>query len=283
MQMFKNFFEGWYFKHQNKNCTVSIIPGISVSEAFIQIITDQNSYNVNFPKSHFIKGKHIQIGNNFFSFDGIRLDINTKGLNIQGEILYNNLTSLKSDIMGPFQFLPMTCRHGIISMHHEVKGKLKINDSIFDFTDGKGYIEKDSGRSFPESYLWLQSNDFDEKCSVMVAVADIPVFGFRFKGLICAVYYKGQEYRIATYNGGKILKCTENKIIICNKKFRLDVDISGRIGFDLNAPVNGSMDKVIKESPSCHADFKFFQNNSLVFNMHSSKTSFEFVGDICRE
>lgn len=275
--MFKNFFEGWYFKHQNKNCTVSVIPGISNSNAFIQIITDQNSYNINFPKSQFTKGEHIKVGNSIFSFNAIKLDINTKDLNVQGEILYNNLTPLKSDIMGPFRFLPMICRHGIISMQHEINGQLKINDSIFEFTNGKGYIEKDSGRSFPKSYVWIQSNDFDEKCCVMVAIADISIFGFQFKGLICTIHHKGNEYRIATYNGGKILKCTKNKIIIYNKSFRLDIDILGQIGFNLNAPVDGNMVKVIKQSPSCRANFKFFQDNNLVFDMHSSKTSFEFV------
>lgn len=111
----------------------------------------------------------------------------------------------------------------------------------------------------------------------MVAIADISIFGFQFKGIICDVYHKGNEYRIATYNGGKILKCTKNKIIIYNKKFRLDVGISGPVGFDLNAPVGGNMVKVIKGFPSGRDNFKFFQDNNLVFDMHSSKTSFEFV------
>ena len=58
---------------------------------------------------------------------------------------------------------------------------------------------------------------------------------------------------------------------------RLDVDIYGHIGYDLNAPVDGDMVKVIKESPSCHANFKLFDDNNLIFDMSSPKTSFEFV------
>ena len=35
---------------------------------------------------------------------------------------------------------------------------------------GLGYAEKDSGTSFPRSYLWMQCNDFSEPCSVMVSI-----------------------------------------------------------------------------------------------------------------
>ncbi|MCL2313101.1 MAG: hypothetical protein FWC41_11595 [Firmicutes bacterium] len=68
--MLNNFFEGWYFKHQNKNETVSIIPGICSDKAFIQIITYENSCNVDFDKNNFskIKNKFIKIDKNIFSF-----------------------------------------------------------------------------------------------------------------------------------------------------------------------------------------------------------------------
>ena len=76
--------------------------------------------------------------------------------------------------MGPFKYFPMECRHGIISMRHTLEGRLKLNGKEIDFTNGLGYIEKDSGRSFPSSYVWVQANDFDEPCSIMASVADIP-------------------------------------------------------------------------------------------------------------
>lgn len=44
----KNFFEGWYFKHQAEKETIAFIPGINIDSngnksAFIQIITNKNS------------------------------------------------------------------------------------------------------------------------------------------------------------------------------------------------------------------------------------------------
>jgi len=43
------FFEGWYFKHQKGEDTISFIPGINIDSkgnrsAFIQVITNRNSY-----------------------------------------------------------------------------------------------------------------------------------------------------------------------------------------------------------------------------------------------
>ena len=275
--MFKNFFEGWYFKHQNDKNTLSFISGISKDSAFIQVITDQNSYNVNFNKNQFSKNKIIKIDKNKFSFNGISIDIEKPNLKIKGKINYRDLIPLKTDIMGFFKYFPMQCRHGIISMYHNLSGFMNINDEHFNFNNGTGYIESDSGYSFPKRYLWVQSNDFNEKCSVMLAIADIPFLGFHFEGLICSIYYKDKEYRMATYNGSKIIKSNQKKIEISNKNLRLEVCIPNYRTHDLYAPVRGKMTNIIKESPSCYAEFKLFENDSLIFNLKSNKTSCEFV------
>lgn len=46
--------------------------------------------------------------------------------------------------MGYFSYLPfMECYHDIISMNHNLKGALTVDTKGYDFTGGKGYIEKD--------------------------------------------------------------------------------------------------------------------------------------------
>lgn len=272
-----NFFEGWYFKHQNKEKTLCLIPGISNENAFIQIITDSKSYNINFNKKEFQKGEIIKIHNNVFSFNGLKLDIKNPEVEIKGEIIYENPTPLKSDIMGFFKHFPMQCRHGIVSMHHNLKGYADINGQHIEFINGLGYIEKDSGNSFPKNYIWVQSNDFKEKCSVMVSIADVPFIGFEFRGVICAVWYKGKEYKIAIYNGAKIIFCTQNEIIIKNNKYRLEIYISEHNSYALYAPSNGKMTRKIEEAPSCKARFRFFYKSDILFDFSSEKTSFEFV------
>ncbi len=272
-----NFFEGWYFKHQNKEDTICFIPGISNEKAFIQVITNEKSYNIDFNKKEFQKEKIIKIQNNIFSFNGLKLDIKSSEVEINGEVFYENLTPLKRDIMGFFKYFPMQCRHGIISMHHNLKGYININNRHIKLTNGLGYIEKDSGRSFPKNYVWIQSNDFKEKCSVMVSVADIPFMGFEFRGFICTVWYKGKEYKMATYNGAKIISCTRNEIIIKNNSCKLEVYVSDGSNHSLYAPSSGKMTRKIFETPSCKARFRFFYKSTLLFDFGSEKTSFEFI------
>ncbi len=47
-----NYFEGWYFKNTNYEDGISFIPGISIEKnekkAFIQVITNDSSYFVNY-------------------------------------------------------------------------------------------------------------------------------------------------------------------------------------------------------------------------------------------
>jgi hypothetical protein len=48
----KTYFEGWYYKNTSDNISISFIPGISINKnerkAFIQVITNDNSYNIDY-------------------------------------------------------------------------------------------------------------------------------------------------------------------------------------------------------------------------------------------
>lgn len=264
MLRLSDFFEGYYYKHQKGDNVLSLIVGKSNTEEFIQIITNDFSCDVPF------------IGENSFSKKGVKLNIQTDKVTLIGEISYKDLTPIKYDIMGPFKYFPMECRHGIISMYHKLSGKVILNGIEIDFTDGIGYIEKDSGTSFPSSYVWVQANDFTDKCSVMASVANISFMKFSFKGCICVIIYNGVEYRLATYLGVKVLLCTRNKIILKQGKCKLIIKIDENAGHRLNAPNSGEMTRTIIETASCSAEFTFYIKDKLIFNKKSNHTSFEF-------
>lgn len=283
----KGYFEGWYFKHQSKYNSIAFIPGINIDKegnkyAFIQIITEDKSYNLNYSFSDFSISQDIltiKIKNSIFSTRGIMVDIANKDISISGKLTYSNLTPIKEDIMGPFAYFPfMECNHGIISLHHTVNGTLIINNEEILIKDGIGYIEKDSGKSFPKTYLWMQCNYLkNENTSIMVSIADIPFLGFEFKGCIAVVYYEGKEYRLATYNGVRIISYNENRIIITRGPYRLEVEIRDLSPQSLLAPNGGEMIRTIYENISCKARFKFYEKDKLIFNLESEKTSFEYV------
>ncbi len=193
---------------------------------------------------------------------------------IKGLIEYTNLTPLKTDIMGFFKYFPMECRHGVISMKHKLKGMLTIGNEVYDFNDGTGYIEFDKGKSFPRRYVWIQSNE-KEDFSIMLSVADIPFCGFFFEGCICAIIYKGQEYRLATYLGAKA-QVFSDKVIIIQKNMKVEANIiDAGMHFDLLYPIRGKMKGIVKEHNNSKIDFKFYIDNKLVVDAVCENCGFE--------
>lgn len=283
----KSFFEGWYFKHQSRDFSIAFIPGINISKdgmkySFIQVITRDSSYNIRYDFNDFSISEDkltIKIRDNIFSTKGVILNIKNKDITVKGRLVYSDITPIKSDIMGPFAYFPfMECVHGVLSLNHKVSGNLFINNEEIKFIDDKGYIEKDSGKSFPKTYLWIQCNDFKiEDISVMVSIADIPFLGFEFKGCIAVVYYKGKEYRLATYNGVKLSSYNEKGLIIERGPYKLEIDIKNLSPQSLLAPNGGDMIRTIYENISCYARFKFYKDKNLLFDLESSNTSFEYV------
>ncbi len=272
------YFEGWYLKHQKDGRTLALIPGRSDDEAFIQVIDDEASYYIPYPlKEYSNRNGLIKIAENQFSREGVILRIDHKDISLNGNLRYNSLTPIAYDIMGPFRFFPMECKHSVISMDHTIQGEFLFNDQRIDFNRGRGYIESDRGKSFPESYLWTQANDFDERCSVMVAIAKIPFAGLKFWGCISVVWYRGREYRLATYRGVKVRKRSRDGLFIQQGKYRLVVDVPIQNGYALYAPDQGSMLRTIHEVPSCTARYRFYLNEDLLFDKTSHCASYEFA------
>lgn len=283
----KSFFEGWYFKNQYNGGSISFIPGINIDRnglkyAFIQIITKTNTYNVKYKFEDFSISYDkltIKIKDNIFSRKGIILNIKNNEIKIVGKLSYDDITPIKYDIMGPFSLIPfMECNHGVISLYHKINGKLNINEKEIIIEHGVGYIEKDWGTSFPKTYLWVQSNSFKgEKASIMVSIADIPFLGLEFKGCIAVIFYKGKEYRLATYNGVKIIKYDEKGLIIRRGNYKLEVIINENYPQKLLAPNGGEMVRTIYENIECTAKFKFYISKEKIFELESKNTSFEYV------
>ena len=146
----------------------------------------------------------------------------------------------------------LECYHGVISLNHMTNGNIKIQDKNIELNGGKGYIEKDFGTSFPEKYIWIQSNDFKcDKVSLMCSIAKIPFLHTSFSGLIAILYVHGKEYRFATYNFSKIKKICKSQsgvlIVIQNKKYKLVIKALYKDGDILKAPIKGGMNRLIKE------------------------------------
>lgn len=264
-------FKGWYFKHQCAGETVALIPGQAACGSFVQVVTNDRSWNFAVPALSV--GTDIQAGSCLFSRSGVIVDLP----GIHGQIQYGPLTPLRSDIMGPFRHLPMECSHGVISMRHTLTGALELEGHTVDLNGGLGYIEKDCGTSFPSRYLWLQANDFSEPCSIMLAVARIPLGHTAFNGCICAIVHGTQEYRLATYRGVRVLAATPQHIRLTQGSLLLEVDLThAGDGVPLRAPDQGRMTAAVRESSTVTAHFRFFRRGQLLFDLTSPAASFEY-------
>lgn len=276
----KTFFYGWYLKCQSETQTLAMIPAIHQTgkerTCSIQVITEEEAWTIPLADAVFQrKGSDISIGANRFGEDGVRLDLHTPELTAVGELRFGKMAALNYDIMGPFALIPfMECRHRVYSMRHAVSGAVVVNGQEYWFRNACGYWEGDSGRSFPTEYAWTQC--FFDDGSLMLSVADIPLAGLRFTGVIAAILWKGRTYRLATYLGARALRIQNGMIRIVQGDMELEVCLLEMLGCPLKAPVNGDMTRTIHESAVCWASYRFRKAGETLFDFETDRASFEY-------
>lgn len=297
----RNYFEGWYFKIVNKDGSraYAIIPGIAMDTAgaghsFIQVLDGKKKTSEyhRFNAASFVpapKKFNVTIGNNFFSEKKILLDLpSLKGeLNFSGNITWPK-PFYSPGIMGPYAFAPfMECYHGIVSMDHIIYGSLLVHGEVVNFTNGRGYIEKDWGRSFPSAYFWMQSNHFSQPgISFKCSVAKIPWVRNAFTGFIAGLWLHDKLYRFTTYNRTKLLRsfADEKKVevVLENKTYRLEVLAHRDTATELASPIRGFMEGRIEESMTASVDVLLTEKKtkSILLNDTGKNAGLEVAGMI---
>lgn len=276
-----DFFRGWYFKCQSDTQTLAVIPAIHESAGAracsIQLITQDGSWNFPFPASTLKEERHrISIGDNHFSPAGLRLNLHSEDLFVEGLLCFGPFSPIRYDIMGPFRYIPgMECRHSVFSMVHTVTGSLWLGNTPFTFREDLGYVEGDRGRSFPSRYAWTQT--FFPGGSLMLSVAEIPLGRLSFTGAIAVIHLQGKEYRLATYLGAKVLRVSGGEIFLRQGSFMLTVRLLTQASKPLWAPAAGCMRRTIRESPSCRASYRLERKGKVLLEFETSRASFEYA------
>ena len=153
-------------------------------------------------------------------------------------------------------------------------GEITVNGTPYRFDGDPGYLEGDRGTSFPSRYVWTHC--FFPEGSLMISVAEIPFGPIRFTGVICAILWRGAEYRLATYRGAKAERVADGEVIIRQGDLKLTAKLIEQRAFPLNAPTGGAMTRVIRESASCKASYTLERKGELLFSFTSDQASFEF-------
>ncbi|MAT41890.1 MAG: hypothetical protein CL609_06080 [Anaerolineaceae bacterium] len=290
------FFEGWYFKvvDSSGKHRYSFIPGVFLgksnenSHAFVQVLDGASSsveYH-RYPIEQFWSADdhfEIRIGDNSFSLKQIELNINNHQQIVQGNLKFDNPIGwpvhwTSPGVMGWYAWVPnMECYHGVLGFDHAVSGKIQVNQHEVDFSGGRGYIEKDWGKAFPQSWIWMQSNHFvHTRASLTASVAIIPWMGSAFAGFIVGFWQNGKLHRFATYANSRINNLSVNdKYVVWtmqNRTHILEIQARQAQGGLLLAPTPQGMGRRIPETLSANIHVR-------LINRKINNVEFEGTGD----
>ncbi len=258
------FFEGWYFKHQSPQHTLILIPAWHIdssgaSYGSLQVILDDHVHRITFPAKdcHIAADPfHIRFGQTIFSKKGCRLHLDlSPTLTIRGHLYYGTWHRPLRSFMGPFRYLPLPCRHEVLSLFHRLSGRVFIGDDVWDFHEGSGYIEKDWGYEFPSHYLWIQGDNF------MLTIVDLSLPRHRFLACSSLLRHNGKQYRLSTYQGARLNRYGSRRIDVTQGPYRLQIILPPEptASVPLLAPKAGNMDRIIEEHPRCPIRWQLYR------------------------
>jgi len=293
----KGHFEGWYVKlvSPDKEARLAVIPGVFLAEedggpheAFVQVLDGATgkSWYLPYPVAEFSAAPdrfEVRVGPNTFSSEGVHLHLPEAGL--FGAVAFDSkldgwpVNIASPGAMGPYAFVPfMECYHGVVSFGHRLSGNLTLAGQTWDMTGGKGYIEKDWGKSFPAGYLWMHSNHFQHPgTSIMASIALIPWLRGIFRGVLIGLKHQGRLYTFATYNRSrtKYIDVDDQRVrwtVVRGDKYRLDITAKRSSGALLHAPIRTEMHRRVEETLNATLQVKLTAPDGVVI--------MEDVGDV---
>jgi len=294
----------------DKVMSMAVVPGIfygntsdsSESHAFIFVTVNgerQHYYRFDTSEFSYANGKeeyYIQIADNRFTHSGVSLNLQPRenddaSLILSGNLTFTNFSPWPVSLtrlgaMGPVGWIPgLECTHGLLSFDHVLHGSLTLSStssvdeqipnesSVVTFDNGRGYTEKDFGRSFPSLWIWLQTNSFRKNpgTSLFVSIARLPLFGQEFPGFTAALWHKSQLIPFTTWSGAKFedIRVSQDEVYIAMKSskrrpaYRLELTVDRRNVPEvlLYAPVNfTSMQPFVNEALQAKVHMRLFNS-----------------------
>jgi len=308
-----NYFEGWYFKMvtEDEKHSLVVIVGIFFgntsdspkSHSFIMTIVDSHTTSkYNFGVDQFVASHNslfVRVGENSFSDEGLTLNLVPKPgddakTTFKGQLQFKDMvqwpvTLVAPGVMGWYSYVPtLECWHGVVSMHHKIKGTVTINQTEVLFDSGKGYIEKDWGYTFPQTWIWFQTNHFSSspETSIFLSIGSVPWKSYSFPGFLVGFWHNNKLHMMTTWSGANFnitsFSGTTAKFVVSNTEFELSISIYDTSdGVVLYGPRNGEMIPFVRESVTCHAEVKFSRiTKEVLFEDTGNNAGCEFVGNI---
>ena len=284
----RNYFEGWYFKVvvPEQNLAYAFIPGISygadgTGHAFLQVLDGvhaTSAYHRYETEAFRPAGDHfsLELGPHFFSEKKLRVKLPELELDL--DLLEHQpwpKRPLAPGVMGWYGFVPrMQCYHGLVSMHHALRGTIRVGGTPKDAAGGVGYTEKDWGSGFPDAWVWCQSNHLtgtDQPASLMASVASIPWLGSSFTGFLATFLFEGEFFYFTTWAGSQVQTTFDEEqgtVTLHFSSLEAQLIVTGHpaAGGDLVSPVSGAaMTGKINESLRAELEVELWRHEHLVY------------------
>ncbi|KAL7472160.1 hypothetical protein ACHAXS_012492 [Conticribra weissflogii] len=270
----------------------------------------------------------IQVGENRFTHSGVSLNLYPRQVNnygsrddanliLKGELQFTNphpwpVSLFELGCMGHVGWIPnLECTHGVLSFDHVLHGSItftNVNNEDMNSTqslanttismdEGRGYTEKDFGRSFPSLWIWIQTNSFRNNpgTSLFVSLARIPtpIWGLEFPGFAAAIWHDKTLIPFATWSGAKFenLRITDEEVFIAmrssknprNYEYRVELTVSRDAPeVLLYAPVNFTkMEPFVHEALLARVHLRLFNGHGgIIFDDIGENAGLEVHGDV---
>lgn len=303
-----NKFEGWYFKVGSDDAAFAFIPGIFHGDskmgphAFLQILDGASAaYDyVMLPARSFKAAPdrlELDAGGSSFSFSGVRINAESKLGRLEAVLSFGNTMKWRDSAgshrsMGFYNFLPfMECYSQVCAMDMDVSGFVSLGGKRREFKNGKGYIEKNWGRQFPLSWLWVQCNCFSRpRASLSASVGHIPFLLGSFKGFLVGLQTGGSFYEFTSMNKSRLAvkdSGRDKEIQIRNASHRLEIaTFTSEDAFMLcNGPKDGRMAPLVKETLTArvHVRLSDARTGRVLFEDDGRGAGIEYGGERINE
>lgn len=293
-----NLFEGWYFKITDPRNALVFIPGIfhgdkkgMEAHGFIQVLDGRSVlYDyVFFPLDAFSSknsrnGFEVTIAENRFSPSGFHLDLDTALGRIVADIEFShtlkwNNNSRSNRSMGFYNFIPfMECYSQVCLMDAEVCGSIHIDGQPISLSSAKGYVEKNWGRQFPYSWVWVQSNSFSTPgVSLSASIGHIPFPLGSFRGFLMGLQLGSDFHEFTSMNHSKLsIEQHQKDVVITasNPTHTLEIRTESQPDrFILcRGPKEGRMQPLVEETLTARVHIK-------LTDIRDRKVAYEGIGE----
>jgi hypothetical protein len=151
-------------------------------------------------------------------------------------------------------------------------------------------MERDWGSAFPRSWVWTQSNHFDEdRVCLTAAIADIPLMGRYVRGFVVGFLFQGTLYRWTTWNGAQLAHFQRDdehaEFTVVSGTRVLEVWSGGGGGMgQVFAPRTGAMVKMLVEQLNAVVQVRLLERHAggdvLLFEGRGRNGGLEISGDM---